>query len=124
MSEAEQKHRALLIEDESLVAIMIEDMLMDLGWEVMDTAARLEDALLAAKTESFDIAILDVNLDGEPSYPIADVLKARGIPFIFATGYGEMGRDARYAGVPTLQKPFLQADLETAVSKALRSAAI
>lgn len=122
MREKEQKRRVLLIEDEGLVAMMIEDMLIDLGWDVADTAASLEDALRTAENGTFDMAILDVNLNGKPSYPVADILEARGIPFIFATGYGKAGNDPRYADVPTLQKPFLRADLETEVSRALRTA--
>ena len=88
MGGATGRLRVFIVEDEGLVAMLIEDMLTDLGHEIAAVAARMEDALRDAKTGSFDFALLDVNLDGTPSYPIADILKARGIPFVFATGYG------------------------------------
>jgi CheY-like chemotaxis protein len=114
--------RVLVVEDEGLVSMLIEDMLTDLGHEVGAVAARMVDALEAARTDLFDIAIIDVNLDGQPSYPIADLLKARGIPFVFATGYGGKGLDAKYAETRTLAKPFRQSDLEAALLHALRVA--
>jgi CheY-like chemotaxis protein len=114
--------RVLVVEDEGLVSMLIEDMLTDMGHEVSAVAARMVDALKAARTDLFDIAIIDVNLDGQPSYPIADLLKARGIPFVYATGYGGKGLDAKYAGTPTLAKPFAQSDLKVALLHALRVA--
>src|ERR1700676_2381306 len=107
--------RVLVVEDEGLVSMLIEDMLTDMGHEGGAVAARMGDALEAARTDLFDIAIIDVNLDGQSSYPIADLLKARGIPFVFATGYGGKGLDAKYAATPTLAKPFTQSDLKVAL---------
>ncbi|GGA82919.1 response regulator [Brucella endophytica] len=95
--------------------MLIEDNLLDMGHEVAAMASRLTPALDLARTGSFDVAILDVNLDGEPSYPIADVLRERGIPMIFASGYGPSGLDPNYAGTPILTKPFIAADLEKAL---------
>ncbi len=77
--------RVLLVEDEGLVALLIEEMLADLGHEVIGPFARLNKAMEAAQREQFDIAILDVNLDGEDTYDMADALAARNIPFIFST---------------------------------------
>ncbi|GJD75379.1 response regulator [Methylobacterium goesingense] len=97
--------RVLLVEDESLVAMLGEDMLLDLGCEVT-VAMRLEKALALARHEAFDMAILDVNLGETVSYPIADVLFERCIPFIFATGYGTSGIAATYNAIPVMQKPY------------------
>jgi CheY-like chemotaxis protein len=108
--------RILLVEDESMVAMLIEDMLADLGHEVGATASHMSEALEVARTGSFDLAIIDVNLDGEPSYPVAELLASRGIPFAFATGYGPGGVDGTFAGSPTLAKPFLLADLRRLLS--------
>ena len=111
-----RKLRVLIVEDEGAVGMLLEDMLTDLGYEVGAVAARLREGLGRAGTEYYDCAILDVNLDGEPSYPIAEALMARGVPFLFVTGYGARGVDRRYARHPILAKPFLQSELEAALS--------
>jgi two-component sensor histidine kinase/DNA-binding response OmpR family regulator len=97
--------RMLIAEDEALVAIMIEDVAIELGWSVVGPFSRAADALAAAKTDEIHAAILDVNLGGESVYPIADTLMARGVPFVFATGYGAESIDRRFACAPVLQKP-------------------
>lgn len=112
MTAATKKLRILVIEDESVIAMLIEDMLIDLGYEVGAVASRMRDALDIARTGTFDLALVDVNLDGQPSYPIAEILSERGIPFLFATGYGAKGLDSRFAGAPVLAKPFVMSDLE------------
>lgn len=104
--------RVLLVEDENLVAMLLEDMLGELGYTVVGPVARLKKALEMAQHEAIDLAILDVNINGEQAYPVAEALAARGIPFVFSTGYGERGLPLRYHGHPTLQKPFQQHDLE------------
>ncbi|MBC7674780.1 MAG: hypothetical protein H7173_01800 [Rhodoferax sp.] len=81
--------RLLVVEDSFLVILTIEGMCEDLGWEIVGPATRVEEAIALAQSEMFDAALLDVNLDGEMSWPIADVLKARGIPFAFSTGYNQ-----------------------------------
>lgn len=106
-----QGRRVLIVEDESLVAMLAEDMLIDLGCEVV-VSMRLDKALLQARTQQFDMAVLDVNLGDARSYPIADVLFERSIPFVFATGYGRHGVDRNYQGVPVLQKPYQSAQME------------
>lgn len=92
------KLRILVVEDEMTIALMIEDMLTDLGHDVVELAMRLPRALAAARNETFDFAILDVNLDGHRSSPVAEVLIERGIPFVFATGYGSDGIDPPMPG--------------------------
>jgi PAS domain S-box-containing protein len=105
-------NRMLIAEDEALVAIMMEDLAVELGWSVVGPFARAADALAAAKADEIHAAILDVNLGGESVYPIADVLRARGVPFVFATGYGAESIDRRYACAPVLQKPIDRQALE------------
>lgn len=104
--------RVLLVEDESLVAMLAEDMLLDLGCEVV-IAMRLEQALRNLQAETFDLAVLDVNLGDARSYPVADKLFERCIPFLFATGYGAAGVEPAYRTVPVMQKPYQKDDLET-----------
>jgi CheY-like chemotaxis protein len=108
--------RVLLVEDEMMVALLLEGMLADFGHEIVGPAARLEKAVEMAQQEAMDVAILDVNIDGEEVYPVADALDARGIPFIFATGYGRAGLRAPYRDRPTLQKPYLADDLHAAIT--------
>jgi CheY-like chemotaxis protein len=112
---AEPRLRVLIVEDEMLVAMNIEDMLLDLGHEVAGIASRLGPGLALAGEAEIDAAVLDVNLAGEQSFPVADVLEARGVPFLFATGYGLQGIDERYRGRTVLQKPFRTADLGAAL---------
>ena len=112
-------HRVLLVEDEAMIAMLVEEMLEDLGHELVKVASRLEDALAAAKDELIDLAILDLNLAGVLTHPAADVLKERGIPFIFSTGYGSAGLKEAYSRRPTLQKPFDQQALDQAIKAAL-----
>ena len=98
--------RILVVEDELMIRMLLEDMLGELGYTVAAEAARIDEALEAAKTAEFDLAILDVNLNGQPISPVADALVARGTPFVFATGYGEHGLPEPYRDRPTLKKPF------------------
>jgi CheY-like chemotaxis protein len=110
----------LVVEDESMVAMMIEDMLEDLGHKVIATSGRMPDARKLVSNASADLAILDVNLNGEETYPLADSLAARAIPFIFATGYGSSGIKAEWSGVPVLQKPFQSRELAEAINRAVQ----
>ena len=111
--------RVLVIEDEALVGLLIEDVLVELGCELAGRASRLEEALEKAKSLPFEIAILDVNLNGQPTFPVADVLIQRRLPFVFATGYGPAGIPAAMQTVPILHKPFQQSELEKALLAAL-----
>jgi PAS domain S-box-containing protein len=98
-------NRILAVEDEPLVAAMLRDALTDLGFAVVGPIGTVAQALESARTTPIDGAILDVNVASEAIYPVADALAARGIPFIFITGYQSDGIDPRYAHVPALQKP-------------------
>ena len=109
---ATAKRRVLVVEDEMLIGMLLEDMLMDLGHEVAAVVPRLKEALAAVDRETYDVAILDVHLQGESAFPVAEALIAKGIPFVFATGYGERGPPEDYRGRPVLQKPFAKDDLE------------
>ena len=108
--------RVLVVEDEMLVALLVEDMLVELGYEVVGIASRLAMALTMAETLSFDVAILDVNLAGEKSFPVAEALESKGIPYIFATGYGRAGLDGGHRPRAALSKPFRIDDLRTALA--------
>jgi CheY-like chemotaxis protein len=107
--------RILLVEDEAIIAIMIEDVLADLGCEVVGPAANVPEAIRLAKSEQLAGAFLDVNLGGASIYPVADLLSARRIPFVLVSGYGVGGIDPRLVGTPVLSKPILDADLERAL---------
>lgn len=111
--------RVLLIEDESLVTMLLEDTLADMGWEVVGVASRFQDAMEKAQSQSFDIAILDVNLNGQQSFPVAEILFNREIPFVFATGYGAASLPASLQRVPVVHKPFQHWELERALRAAV-----
>jgi len=113
-----RKRRVLVVEDEMLVAMLVEDILDELGLEVAGICTHLDQALKLAASETVDFVILDVNLDGKRSFPVADILRTRNIPFVFATGYGAMALEAEYAQVPTLAKPFMFGDLKQVLEKA------
>jgi len=111
--------RILVVEDELMIRMLLQDMLADLGYTLAGEAGRIEDALTLAKQSEFDVAILDVNLNGQPISPVVEILIERGLPFVFATGYGQRGVPEIYRTSPTLQKPF-QAD---ALAEAIEAAA-
>mgnify|MGYP001545754981 FL=1 len=113
-------YRTLLVEDESLLLMLLEDMLPELGFDVAQSAATTESALAAVESREFDAAILDVNLAGVASYPVADALAAKGIPFLFATGYGTAALPERFSGRPILEKPYGRQQLETALHALMR----
>jgi CheY-like chemotaxis protein len=112
--------RILVVEDELLIGMLLEDMLVDLGYEVAATASSFDDALQLAREGEFDGAILDVNVNGQEIFPVADVLAGRQIPFLFATGYGERGLPPAFQERPTLQKPFQQEALEAKLASLFR----
>ncbi|WP_045389736.1 response regulator [Falsirhodobacter sp. alg1] len=110
--------RALVVEDEFLVAMLIEDYLRELGVEVVDIARRLDQGLDRIERNDFDFAVLDINLAGQVSFPIADRLHARGIPFIFATANDRSTLAAPHGNAPLLSKPFALSDLERVLGTA------
>jgi CheY-like chemotaxis protein len=111
-------HRALVVEDEVLVGMMIEDMLRDLGYEIAGLSTHLDQAVVLARTARFDVALLDINLNGRQSFPVADAVRARGLPFLFATGYGSRIVPEPYRDAPILQKPFSLEELKGALQRA------
>lgn len=116
--------RLLVVEDETMVALMLEDMLDDLGCVVVDVAGTLSRGLTLAANESLSLdgAVLDVNLGGEKVYPIAECLATRGVPFFFCTGYGAEGLPTDFAHVPILAKPYRQEELEGMLATVLAAA--
>jgi DNA-binding response OmpR family regulator len=100
-----------MVEDEMMVAWLLEDMLTDLGCAVIGPAGNVNQALAMIEAELIDAAVLDVNLNGEMSYPIADALAARGVPFVFVTGYDKDRILDGYQSFPALQKPFHRSEL-------------
>jgi len=111
--------RVLLVEDESLILMLVEDALADFGCEIAGVASRFDDAVSKARSLDFELAILDVNLNGQRTFPIAEVIQARGIPFVFATGYGATSIPEALSTAPILQKPFAAPELERALRTAL-----
>ncbi len=107
MGEA-QKCRVLIVEDEAAISILMEDMLLDLGIEIVGPTPRLDPALQLACEADLEAAILDINIGGVESYPVADVLHSRQIPVIFATGYGSSVLPERFKSCQILHKPFDQ----------------
>ena len=97
--------RVLVVEDEAVVSMLIEDYLETLGCRVIPSA-RLEDAMEKARTLALDAAVLDINLAGQVSYPVAQILRAAGVHVVFATGYGRAGLPPELKDVAVLPKPF------------------
>ncbi len=119
MGEAGRGKRVLIVEDDVMIRMLIEDMLGDLGFAVAAQAAKVEDALTAATTATFDVAILDLNLNGQTTEPVAVALAERGTPFVFATGYGEHGLPIEFRDRPLLKKPFQLDGLRRVLQRAL-----
>jgi CheY-like chemotaxis protein len=114
--------RVLLVEDESLIVMLVEDALIDFGCEIAGVASRFDDAVTKARALDFDIAILDVNLNGLRTFPIAEIIRSRGLAFVFATGYGAKSIPEELNAAPVLQKPFAAPELERALRAALADA--
>src|SRR5580698_3095487 len=121
-SQRKSAKRVLVVEDEMMIRMLLEGMLEDLGHTVAGQAGTIEEALALAKQAEFDVALLDVNLNGKPITPVVAVLAGRGLPFVFASGYGQRGVPEEYRDSPALQKPFqaeaLAAALQTATADA------
>jgi len=111
--------RILIVEDEPLVAMHLEDLLIALGHAVVGLATRIDKALILARDGDIDFAILDVNVAGTQSFSVASILRQRGIPFIFATGYGVEGLIDGYRDELALRKPYQEEDLESVIQQAL-----
>lgn len=109
------KRRILVVEDETMIAMYIEDMLDRLGCDIEGPVSKLEDAVRLAREGAFDAAILDVTIRGGQVFPVAEILKERGIPFVLASGYGEWALPEAFRGNTRLQKPFTSAEFEAAL---------
>ncbi len=112
-----------LVEDEAMIRMMVADMLEELGYSIVAETGEIEQALKLARTANFDIAILDVNVNGKLISPVAEVIEARNRPFIFATGYGTQGLPPEYRDRPALQKPFQMENLAIMIERTLKGSA-
>ena len=120
MTDVLSGRRVLIVEDESLVAMLLETILSDMGCTVIGPESNVGDGLRVVTGETdLDAALLDVNVAGQEVFPIAEALKARGVPFVFSTGYGEGGLPDEWRGSPTIQKPFTEAAVRDALLKAM-----
>jgi len=120
MSDALAGRRVLIVEDESLVAMLLETILEDMGCAPVGPASNIDDGLvLAREGEALDAALLDVNVAGRQVFPVAEALRERGVPFVFSTGYGEGGLPDEWRGQATLQKPFTENAVRDALIKAM-----
>ena len=108
-----------LVEDEALIRMMIVEMLEELGHRVVAEAGSIKTAEPLARTSEFDLAVFDINIGGFNISPIAEIVAARGLPFIFVTGYGPAGRPVLFEDKPVLRKPFLISDFATFINSAL-----
>jgi CheY-like chemotaxis protein len=108
--------RVLVVEDEPMIRLLLDDMLTELGYSMAAEAGRLDEALTVAKQAEFDIAILDVNLNGQPVTPVVDVLVERRVPFVFVSGYARLGIPEAHSKTPLLQKPFQAEGLARALA--------
>jgi CheY-like chemotaxis protein len=111
--------RVLVVEDEAMIAMLIEDMLLGMGCTMLGPAADTARALSIIEDHQFDVAVLDVNLGGERTTSIAASLRAKNVPFVFATGYGTSGIDEEFRDKPILTKPFRDADLQRALDSVI-----
>ena len=111
-----------LVEDEIMIRMMVADMLDELGYIITAETGEIDEAIQLAQSAKFDLAILDVNVNGKVISPVAVLIQARNRPFIFATGYGSSGLPPEYRDHPVLQKPFQIETLAKMIDIALRSA--
>ena len=120
MSEALSGRRVLVVEDESLVAMLLETILEDMGCTPVGPISTVEEALsVVAQETQLDAALLDVNVAGVHVFPVAQALKDKGVPFVFSTGYGEGGLPDEWRGQATIQKPFTEDAVQQALMKAM-----
>ena len=119
MNAPRPRPKVFAVEDESLILMLLEDLLGEIGCDCVATATRLAAARDIAATKTFDLAILDVNLRGETSHPVAEILAGRGVPFIFATGYGDVDPGGQWSDARVLQKPYDARALRAAIEATL-----
>lgn len=117
---AESRGSVFLVEDETMIRMLVSDMLSDLGYVIAAEAGDLDQAIKLAQSTKFDLAILDVNVNGKNISPVAEVVALRNLPLVFATGYGAEGLPEKYRDYPALQKPFKIETLQEAIEVALQ----
>ena len=118
--ENEGPRRVLVVEDEALIAMYVEDVISKFGYSVAGVVSNVDEALAFIEKHAIDAAVLDINLKGSLVFPFADALMRRGIPFVFASSYGEGGIPARYRVGPVVQKPFAPSELRSALAATQR----
>jgi len=124
MTQALEGRTILVVEDESLVAMLLETILEDMGCATLGPVSTIDEALaVIADGSAFDGALLDVNVAGKEVFPVAAALKERGVPFVFSTGYGEGGLPEEWRGHPTIQKPFTEDAVQQALMRVLGASA-
>ena len=112
--------RILVVEDEPLIAMVLEDILIEFGSQVVGPAKSVDSALDLAREEAIDAAVLDLNLAGRKSYPVAEELQRRDVPYLFATGYGGDDLAPEQSGAVTVAKPYKSSEIGEALLKLLR----
>lgn len=112
-----ESRRILVVEDDCLVATLLAETLESIGWQVVGPVGHLAAALAAARSESLDAALLDVDLGGQAVYPVAEMLDARSVPFVFVTGCHRAALPPSFRGRPYLRKPFAPAELLATVAR-------
>jgi DNA-binding response OmpR family regulator len=117
------RRAVLLVEDEVMIRMMVADMLEELGYTIAGEAGDIDEAVRLVQATDFDIAILDVNVNGKVISPVAEAVQLRGRPFIFATGYGAEGVPIKFRDRPTIQKPFQMETLARTIDVTLKGVA-
>jgi CheY-like chemotaxis protein len=117
------RRSVLLVEDEVMIRMMVADMLEEIGYTIAAEAGDIDDAVRLVQTADFDIAILDVNVNGKVITPVAEAVQLRGLPFVFATGYGAQGLPEKFRDRPTIQKPFQIETLARTIESVLKGIA-
>jgi CheY-like chemotaxis protein len=112
-----QGKKVLIVEDEALITMLFEDILEDLACQVVGPAMNVRQALELAQSAEIDVAILDVNLGGESSFPVAALLRSREVPLVFSSGYGSQGLPPEWQDRPTLPKPFTSDEVADMLSR-------
>jgi CheY-like chemotaxis protein len=117
------RRSVLLVEDEVMIRMMVADMLEEVGYTVAAEAGDIDEAIRLVQVTDFDIAILDVNVNGKVITPVAEAVQLRGLPFVFATGYGAQGLPEKFRDRPTIQKPFQIETLARTIESVLKGLA-
>lgn len=111
--------RVLIVEDDAMISMMLQDLLEDMGCQVVSVASRLEEARRKSEADDFDVALLDVNLRGERTFPVAEAMQQRRRPFVLTTGYATTILPDSLQEATLLQKPYRRQDLESALWDAM-----